>query len=396
MAVGALADQYNASNERAVFDYVISVAEEPSDLMMRHRGARPLIKLMERLGTAGATNPAVPDGALKPYDALVSLLGAVATVTTPKTPSSYPLILITAIERLAGRLNPTDATSVDEALARVLSSYPDPAPRAALARSAAAIVGALDGSKFTQSGPLLAEVVVGDGQADVPARQVVLSILGQGNKSKVDSAAFAAVLGFLMPASQGELGYRPAAVARVLEIAATRGELVPSEVAQMADATLKALAKETDASSREAFARLLKSLAPGLPPAERSRVFEVAKSGLAEAGADEEATAWAWLIAGTLPPGTSLGSAQQLVNIIKYPTAAGEPTRVLFRAFTERFPKEQMPVLSPDQPQMLRMIEWLRKLYGKDLDLGTPPTRPPPLVANPGPALQAAGQAMGG
>jgi hypothetical protein len=159
--------------------------------------------------------------------------------------------------------------------------------------------------------------------------------------------------------------------------------LAPSltpDSAALATADLLAMLPGTqDYLTREAIARALAALAPKLPDAERPKALAAAKSGLAITGSTEEATAWAGAIAALLPKEPRAATAE-IVETLKYPTAAGVVSDVLLAALATHgsIPEGKLP--------NKKVLDWLQAHLPEGHNLTDRPTRPPGLqpVSRPG------------
>ena len=101
-------------------------------------------------------------------------------------------------------------------------------------------------------------------------------------------------------------------------------------------------------------AKLSDSQAPGLLPAVRGL--------LANASGDKAAEAWAGVVAELLAHEPNDDLLSVIVEVLKYPTAAGKPTDVLMAVLQKRF---------PDVPELKggldTAVSWLEKQLGPDV-----------------------------
>jgi hypothetical protein len=138
-------------------------------------------------------------------------------------------------------------------------------------------------------------------------------------------------------------------------------------------------ALQDDYLVREAAARALQALAPRLAPRtpEREMGLCMAKMGLAWTGSREEATAWARAVAALLPPDRA-DFTSGIVEILKYPTAAGAPTELLLAELAKRWPDEA--ALGGKKGLDLAVLGWLERQPGRLLEKGVAPPLSPEAV----------------
>ncbi len=103
----------------------------------------------------------------------------------------------------------------------------------------------------------------------------------------------------------------------------------------------------------------------------------VAKTGLAWTGSAEEATAWARAVV-VLLPADRAAFTSGMVEIMKYPTAAGAPTELLLAELAKRWPDEA--ALGGKKGLDLAVLAWLEKQPGKLLDKRVAPPLSPEAV----------------
>ena len=90
----------------------------------------------------------------------------------------------------------------------------------------------------------------------------------------------------------------------------------------------------------------------------------LARVDLAASGSVEEAAAWARLLGAGLPTTVSVDDVRELVEVLKYPTAAGQPTKVLLQALESRLPPEERPkVPSLADLPVPSLVAWLEQQY---------------------------------
>ncbi len=322
------------------------------------------------------------------YDIAAAILAAAAVVTTDNGDPTTPLLFVDTINHLAPRLDVADAPAVDDRLSRALSSYDGRDRPAVLARAGTALAVRLSGANLPLSAPKLAEIAIGgrnDGNG--PAFEAALWALG--STANLAEPPLQPLYRLLQPLTPGERGYRPAALAAMLAIAAPR--LSTSEAISLRDAAVKALQNAADPFAREGLANLLTALCPKLGPDGQDVVLAAARSALAATGSPEEATAWARLIGQNLPKEPEIVLVRETVELLKYPTATGEATKTLLQSLDEGLSEASRPTdrWLADMP-IPELVAWLHRQYGAAVNLSGAPEQPPPL--QPTPRAAAAGR----
>jgi hypothetical protein len=89
-----------------------------------------------------------------------------------------------------------------------------------------------------------------------------------------------------------------------------------------------------------------------------------------------EAAAWAGAIPALTAGVSNEAFASGVVEVLRYPTAAGEPTDVLLRSLTARF----QDVMELKSGKLDDALAWVAKTYpALRPQLDSPPERPPPV-----------------
>lgn len=377
LAIGANLIRYTPSRAWAAFDYLNDFIAKPNMSFGQSRVARligPLVDKLQPLERARMRGRELADAAQ-------ALFATISAVTTESTDPSYPLVLVETTDRLAPRIDAADVDAVDRCLDRLLAADPssdaERARSAVLARVSASLVGQIGAAKLPKSTPKLAAIVIGGRhEGDAAAHAAVEWSLG--SSPAMPAQSLAPLYDLLQTIRPGERGYRPAALARVLSIAAPR--LRPDAAAGLADAAIRAAPLAPDAFGRAALADLLAALVPILSPDRKATAMALARVDLAASGSVEEAAAWARLLGAGLPTIVSVDDVRALVEVLKYPTAAGQPTKVLLQALESRLPPEERPkVPSLADLPVPSLVAWLEHQYGNGLDLSSRPSRPMPL-----------------
>ena len=121
-----------------------------------------------------------------------------------------------------------------------------------------------------------------------------------------------------------------------------------------------------------------------LPEAQREKVLAAAKTALGKTGSTEEATAWAIAIAALLPhgPRTARPATAEIVGALKYPSAAGVPSKILLAALTTTWPGEYKEIRARKYFDAV-VLKWLEARLPKGYGLSDPPAPPPGLQDHP-------------
>lgn len=136
---------------------------------------------------------------------------------------------------------------------------------------------------------------------------------------------------------------------------------------------VKVCERTNDPIAREALTEALVAFAPKMDAKMRANALRLAKYRLANSGSLDEATAWAEVIATFLEHETDNNNyVAAIVEVLKYPTSAGRPTKVLLDHLYRHF-KDLNPPKPSDNPW--RAVAWIEKEFPK-IELNTPPTRP--------------------
>lgn len=117
---------------------------------------------------------------------------------------------------------------------------------------------------------------------------------------------------------------------------------------------------------------ILQGIAPKLTDDQIIPLLEASKARLAYLVDDLGPKEWADTIETLVRRYPDEAYVAALVEILKYPTAAGEPTDLLLTRLRERFP----PVAALPDGDLAAVVAWIAATYPK-IDLDSPPKRPP-------------------
>ena len=150
------------------------------------------------------------------------------------------------------------------------------------------------------------------------------------------------------------------------------------EAAQAAAALgplLDAMKTTTDPSLLHAMAQAVEALVPDLIDYDARGLARAARSDLAWASSAEEAAAYAQLAVAGLPRQPVADFVVEIIELLKYPPAAGAATGVLLEALRE---------VASDAPGKEKgldaTLDWLQRYYPA-VDLDSPPHCPDPPAA---------------
>jgi len=369
-AIAAVYEKLDGNEAIRAVRYLSRIAAEPAvGGFQRHRLARPLIKLADKIDVRD-----IPEAVQLIFSSLVQ-------VTKDASGPSYPLVLAVALDHLVDRVKKNDAIAVkqlNKGMIRLIAANKDVPVRDIIACVGVSMVSKLGAENFVEVIPILSEIVSNTRETDdriyLSARRALMG----GSDVSVRT-----MLGLLQPLTlQSERGYRSALAARVLTVAAPF--LSKRDAMEVADVAMEVLKAQTDVFSREAIARLLAAVTPKLPRQQRSLVAKVGRSGLAGAAGSEEAMAWAaLLIVNPLEDLNSKDRARTVIELLKYPTATGETTRLLL----EELDDDQM-IRSPGSLSLTEMalpsaVDLIVKSYELRQFAAVPPERPEPLTLDP-------------
>jgi hypothetical protein len=173
--------------------------------------------------------------------------------------------------------------------------------------------------------------------------------------------------------------YRLAAQARLVALLAL--SLTPESglIQPITEDLLNMLPHTEDSLAREALARAFAGLASKLPDAQREKALAAAKIALGKSGLTEEESAWAVAIAALLPHDPRAATAQ-IVEALKYPTAAGAPTEILRAALATTWPGEYKEIRARKYFDAV-VLDWLEARLPEGSNLTARPIPPPGLQA---------------
>jgi hypothetical protein len=320
-----------------------------------------------------------------------TLARAVEVTAASESDTSYLLALMQVFEMYSGPPDKAAGATLGQALVEEFAKS-DPALQGALARAAIPLV-----EQRSDGAPALvhymAEAIFGGANsADVEdqLRQALLS--PDGDRRKAASEAVVPVLleqwsskWPATPASNKTSDlYLWAAQARLM--AALAPLLTSARATDAMNGALLILKRlgQPDYVAREAMARALEALAPVLPESARADALSPAKEALAGTGSTEEAIAWARAIVALLPADRD-AFTQGVIEVLKYPTAAGAPTGMLLAALANRWPGED--ALKGRNLPDKAVLDWLEAHVPEGHSLSEPPLPPAGLKsADAGPA----------
>jgi hypothetical protein len=158
-------------------------------------------------------------------------------------------------------------------------------------------------------------------------------------------------------------------------------ELIPTLAAKLTDAQARQALDQILTMmggidfgyARKELAQTFHVVAPKLAPEQARMASDRAKTALAWAESEEEATEWARALVALLDRAGDLEKTQKLVAAVAYPAAAGSATDVLLDAI-----RAQAPDARAKEAGTQASLEWLAKRYPKIL-------RPPGCPAPPQP-----------
>ncbi len=146
--------------------------------------------------------------------------------------------------------------------------------------------------------------------------------------------------------------------------------LTPEQARAALDPLLSAFQTSTDPLERGRPGGALGVLAPKLTPEQAQRVLKVAQTKLAKAESQNQAQPPAELIGSLLQLRSPDEHITEVVEILKYPTAAGQPTEILLEGLRKRF---------SDAPSgsLLETAAWAEQRFPHlRPNLSSPPVRP--------------------
>ncbi len=359
--IQVMAPILNDQERRHAVHYVVPLLGQTPDLWSAKAIPRALVALL----------PSLEPGDLNDLPAAIASL-AVANVNSD---SSYMLALMQVTEELGSMDggNPLIA-AFSQALTKQLEDPSiDSVQRAALARATVPLL-----ERQSESLPVLIRAVAAvtlphqgsPQQAEDALRQALPGSDGPPQRAQAALDLLHADWIAQPPSNASPNPYQRAAEARLLALLAP--SLTPGLAVGAAEDLLISLPDTTDYLTREAIARALAALAPKLPDSERERTLAATKLALAKTGSTEEAAAWARAIAALLPAEPRAATAE-IVEALKYPTAAGLPSDVLLAALANVWPPgDYKEIAGRTLPDPI-VLDWLEA----HLPAGHSPTDPP-------------------
>ncbi len=366
-AIEVMAPYLGPSERAAALGHQLALLGKQVDTPWAPVTPRALLALLPTLGPGEA--PDMP----------TILLHAVEVTAASKSDTSYLLALMQVFEMYGRTPDKAAGAALGQALVEKFKS--DPELRGALARAAIPLAEQR-GDGVPALVPYMAEAIFGRANSADVEDQLVQALLSPDDDRR--KAASEAVVPVLLDEwssnwptttasnNRSDL-YRWAAQARLM------AALAPSlSSARAADALSGALLvlnwlDQPDYVAREAMARALQALAPVLPETARATALSPAKTALAGTGSREEAIAWTRAIVALLPADRD-AFTQGIIEVLKYPTAAGAPTEALLAALASRWPDED--ALKGKGLADKAVLDWLEAHLPEGQSLSAPPSRP--------------------
>ncbi len=312
-------------------------------------------------------------------DMPTTLLHAVEVTAASKSDTSYMLALMQVFEMYSRTPDKAAGAALGQALVEKFKS--DPELQGVLARAAIPLAEQRgDGAPALV--PYMAEAIFGRANSADVENQLMQALLSpDGDRRKAASEAVVPVLldewSSNWPTTTASNNrsdlYRWAAQARLM--AALAPSLSSARATDTMNGALLVLNRlgQPDYVAREAMARALEALAPVLPETARATALSPAKAALAGTGSREEAIAWTRAIIALLPADRD-AFTQGVVEVLKYPTAAGAPTEALLAALASRWPGEG--ALKGKNLADKAVLDWLEAHLPDGQSLSAPPPRP--------------------
>jgi hypothetical protein len=399
-AIEVLAPSLSEQERHKAFAYLLTRLSKQDDGRSQQavpRAVNVLVKL--HAGGPSELSAALPEAI------------AVSAARRPRGDSAYLVAMMQITETAGDKLGEADAAKLAHGFAQRLAHTKTLPERAALARatmpllrpassSVPAVLDQVTQATFGERAPEEIGAV-----KDALMRALGSSGADAGSRTPAAEAAVSGILQVWVDYPARKEAYLSAAQLRLLATLApmlgdamatqaTRNLLVafwrpgadPSRAKPAAEPPAGSYkcaeerrALQDDYLVREAAARALQALAPRLAPRtpEREMGLCMAKMGLAWTGSREEATAWARAVAALLPPDRA-DFTSGIVEILKYPTAAGAPTELLLAELAKRWPDEA--ALGGKKGLDLAVLGWLERQPGRLLEKGVAPPLSPEAV----------------
>jgi hypothetical protein len=151
------------------------------------------------------------------------------------------------------------------------------------------------------------------------------------------------------------------------------GKLTAEQAGAALKPVLAALRDTTEPCELRPLAGAIQALAGKLTAKRTTTALDVVRERLAAANDMDEAFSWASAIAALARAQVDKEYIATLVEVLKYPTAAGGPTNVLMAAWRERFP--DVPALTGS---LSDAVPWLETMLGTEV-VERPPRDPHPV-----------------
>jgi hypothetical protein len=160
------------------------------------------------------------------------------------------------------------------------------------------------------------------------------------------------------------------ALAQAVSLFQIAGPKIPAQQAEIAVRQILAAAAQTsNPSVRQSLADGLGSLVGALGPEGNREIFIRVAQQLAEAGQEAEAESWARVATALARSQPDKEYIATILELLKYPTAAGTPTDILMEALRSRFPSVT------DLVNLREAVPWFEQNLGIAL-VNRPPVRP--------------------
>ena len=276
-------------------------------------------------------------GSLSPaqaYIATATLLRMLRTSTDPNELAA----LVTAAQSLAEKLPPDVAKSEQEAISGLMPQAADADQLTAIAQTLATVPGRLDPGVTHRSMGILLKALADTTDPD-ERQALAIGIKALANRLEANEAS-----ADLQPILATMAYSDDAASLSALELALA-ALLARLDAAQLQASLATVLHGFIDANSpaqRQAEADLITAMSGRLSKSQTTELGKLARSRLANAGSQAEAASWANTIAAIarLAPDTERAT---IIEVLRYPTAAGRPTQIFLTSLNERDPEAVSP-----------------------------------------------------
>ena len=349
LALKTLATRLTDAQAQAAFDPILSAIKQTND--------PTTLGVLEQALEALATK-------LTDAQAQAAIEPALAAITQISDANNLHLAQMRA---LAAKLTGAQAQAALGPLLAAIMQTTDPSALQALALTLKSLVTKLtDAQAEAGIDPILAALKQ---TTDLDAKLAMAQALQALPAKLTDAQAQDALDPILSAISRNtdldDLRYQVAA------LQAVAAKLTDAQAQAAIDPILAAIKQTADPDTLGLFAQALQALATKLGDAQTPELLPRARLYLATAGDENSEKAWtgsiAALAARERDDKAFLGA---IVEVLKYPTAAGNPTDALMTALRQRF---------PDVPELKggldAAVPWLEEQLGADV-VARPPVRP--------------------